>query len=131
MTSIQLYDPGDGAVPPELPPLPIDGLAAGTLNLLQEAAGLPYPVHISIDDGQVITLQFDAATPSLKAITRWALRFGGVVLSEPHQTENGPQTWCRTEFSYYGVAVRAFAHIPASPATRNPHHDRGQAGDPR
>jgi hypothetical protein len=112
MTSIQLYDESDGAVPPELPPLPIDGLAAGTLNLLQQAAGLPYPVYIGIDDTQCITLQFDAATPSLKALVRWALRFGGMVVSEPHQTETGPQTWCRTEFRYYGVTVRAFAHIP-------------------
>ncbi len=131
MTSIHTYHPADGAVPPELPPLPIDGLVAGTLNLLQEAAGLPQPVHISIDDTQSIRLQFEMEPPSLKAITRWALRFGGVVVSEPHQTEGGPQTWCRTEFSYYGVAVMAYAHIPARTATQNHDHDRGQTGDPR
>ena len=54
--------------------------------------------------------------PSLRAITRWALRFGGVLISEPHQDDNGPQTYCHTEFSYYGVAVTAYAVIPAGPA---------------
>lgn len=54
------------------------------------------------------------------AFTRWALRSGGVVVGEPHQTERGLETWGRTEFSYYGVTVRAFAHIPARKATQNP-----------
>jgi hypothetical protein len=117
MTSTRTYDPSTSPALPELPPLPIDGLVAGALNLLQDAAALPQPGHLSIDDTQSITLQFDPEPASLKAITRWARRFGGLMTSEPHQTEDGPQTWCRTEFHYYGVAVRAFAHIPADPAS--------------
>jgi hypothetical protein len=111
-TSIYIWDPADGAALPELPPLPIDSLVAGTLLLLQEAATLPQPGHISIDETQSITLQFDGEPASLTAITRWARRFGGLVTSEPHQTERGPQIWCRTKFCFYGVAVTVFAHIP-------------------
>ena len=61
----------------------------------------------------MISIQFPPAKPSMKAIARWALRFGGIVISEPRQGQDGPETWCRTEFSYYGVAVRAYARIPA------------------
>ena len=102
---------------PAFAPLPISGLVAGALNLLQEAASLPQPGHISIDDTQSIMVQFDPEPASLKAITRWALRFGGTVTSEPHHTDSGPQTWCRTNFTYCGVHVTVFAHIPADPAT--------------
>ena len=118
MTSIHLYDPSNaGAALPELAPLPIGALAVGAQNLLQEAANLPAPVYVAIFDTQAIHVQFESEQPSLKAITRWALRFGGVVISNPHQGENGPETWCHTEFDYYGVAVRAYAHIPAKKAT--------------
>jgi hypothetical protein len=110
MTTTSTHDTGTPL--PHFPPLPIGGLVAGALNLLQEAAALPQPGHISIDDTQSITVQFDGEPASLKAITRWALHFGGLVVSEPHQTESGPQTWCRTGFHYCGIAVRAFAHIP-------------------
>ena len=53
----------------------------------------------------------------MRAITRWALRFGSVVTSEPHQGKDGPETWYRTEFDYFGIAVTAYAHIPAGPAS--------------
>ena len=118
MTSIDIYDPGDaGAALPALPPLPIGALAVGAQNLLQEAADLPAPCFIAIFDTQHIHVQFEPERPSLKAVTRWALRFGGIVTTLPQQGENGPETWCHTEFSYYGVAVRAYAHIPAAPAS--------------
>ena len=53
----------------------------------------------------------------MRAITRWALRFGSVVTSEPHQGKDGPETWHRTDFDYFGIAVTAYAHIPAAPAS--------------
>ena len=52
----------------------------------------------------------------MRAITRWALRFGSVVTSEP-PGKDGPETWCRTDFDYFGIAVTAYAHIPAAPAS--------------
>ena len=117
MTIIRIYDPKDGPALPELPPLPIGSLVVGTLNLLQEAANLPQPRYITVADTQDISLQFDADPASLRAITRWALRFGGVLISEPHHDETGMATYCHTEFSYYGVAVTAYAVIPAGPAS--------------
>ena len=118
MTSIHIYDPADGAALPELPPLPIGVLAVGTADLLQQAADLPQPRCIFIYDGQAISVQFAKEQASVRAITRWALRFGSVVTSEPHQdTDGGPETWYRTEFDYFGIAVRAYALVPAGPAS--------------
>ena len=101
----------------KLTPLPIGGLVIAAWNLLDQAGDLAQPVDITVSDLQSITLQFPPEPPSMAAITRWATRFGAVLSSEPHQTEKGPQTWCRAEFDYYGVAVKAFAHIPAATAT--------------
>jgi len=119
MTSSSLHDPTTlNTTLAELPPLPMAALMIGVCNLLQEGADLPQPGHVSVSETtQHITLQFSPEPASLKAITRWALRFGSVMDSEPHQTEHGSQTWCRTEFAYYGLAVKAFAHIPAGPAS--------------
>jgi len=111
MTTIRVYDPKA-----ELTPLPMAGLVIAVWNLLDQAADLAPPVEVSVSDTQSITVQFASEQPSMTAVTLWALRFGGVLSSEPHQTDRGPQLWCRTEFDYYGVTVRAFAHIPAAPA---------------
>jgi hypothetical protein len=113
MTSIHTYDP-DGTALPELPPLPIGVLTVGTADMLQQAADLPQPRCIFIYDGQAISLQFAPEQASVRAITRWALRFGSVVTSEPHQGRNGPETWHRAEFDYFGIAVRAYALVPAA-----------------
>ena len=44
-------------------------------------------------------------------------------LPQPHyitisstQSVDGPQTWHRADFDYFGIAVTAYAHIPAAPA---------------
>ena len=116
MTSIYIYDPAVEAALPELPPLPIGALAVGLVNLLQQAADLPAPIYVSVSDTQTISLQFAPARASLRALTHWALRFGSVMTSQPEQGTTGTETWYRTQFDYYGVAVRAFAHIPASTA---------------
>jgi hypothetical protein len=117
MTNIRIFDPADAAgALPEFPPLPIGALAVGAQNLLQEAADLPSPCYVAIYDTQHISVQFGPDPSSLRAVTRWALRFGGVVISTPHQGQDGPETWCSTEFPYYGVSVRAYAHIPAQTA---------------
>ena len=85
MTSIRIYDPADGAALPELPPLPIGVLVVGTAELLQQAADLPQPHYIAIYDIQSVSIQFAPEQASVRAITRWALRFGSVVTSEPHE----------------------------------------------
>ena len=113
--TIRYYVPGDEAAL-DLPPAPISVLAVGAVDLLQAAADLPQPRAIYVYEEQLISLHFDPCPASLRAITRWALRFGGVLISEPQQADNGPQTYCHTAFSYYGVAVTAYAVIPAGPA---------------
>jgi hypothetical protein len=116
VTTIRIYDPATaGAVPSELPPLPIGALAVGVAELLQQAADLPSPRYISISDTQHVGVQFGNDRSGLKAVTRWAARFGGVVTSKPGQDQDGNrQTWFNTEFDYYGIEVRAYAHIPAA-----------------
>jgi hypothetical protein len=108
VTTIYSYDPKDpGAALPELPPLPIGTLVVGALNLLQEAADLPQPRHLTVCDAQPIICQFDEDPASLRAITRWALRFGGVLVTQPYHDEHGMATYCHTKFPYYGVAITA------------------------
>ena len=117
MTSIHTYDPADGAALPELPPLPMGALAVGTAELLQQAADLPQPRYITISMTQSVGLQFAPEQASIPAVTRWALRFGSVMTSQPGECHQGPGTWHRAEFDYYGIAVTAYAHIPAAPAS--------------
>jgi hypothetical protein len=97
-----------------LPPLPLGALAVGVANLLQDAAQLPQPRYVALFDPEQVSIQFAPVTASMKAITRWARRFGGVVTTETRPGQDGPETWCRTTFSYYGVTVKVYARIPAS-----------------
>jgi hypothetical protein len=117
MTSIHTYDPSSAGIAlPELPPLPLGALTVGAAELLQQAADLPAPIYITVSDSQSITMQFAPAGASARTITRWALRFGSAVTTTPGMGESGTETWYRTEFDYYGIAVTAYAHIPAGPA---------------
>jgi hypothetical protein len=116
MTSVPLYDPqAPELVDGELPPLPMGALAVGLAELLRAAADLPQPRYINLSSGQFISLQFAPDRSSFDALTGWALRFGGVVASEPR--EDG-EIGCHLEFAYQGVTVGAYAYIPAAqPAT--------------
>jgi hypothetical protein len=116
MTSIHPYHPA-APRPPELPPMTIANLAVGLVDMLSDADHLPQPCYITIhDSSQSVDVLFAPVKASVKALTRWALRFGAVLISEPHEGEHGPATWFRAEFDYYGIAVKAFAHISAEPA---------------
>ena len=92
--------------------LPIGALVVGTANLLAQAVDLPQPRAITIYDEMILSLEFDSSPASLRAITRWALRFGAVLVSEPHQCHMGSFTHCHAEFGYHDVAVIAYALIP-------------------
>lgn len=114
MTSINTYDP---ARFPEWwadPPLPIVALVVGTLNLLEEAADLPQPRHLSVSGGgQEIALQFGDA----RSIAQWARRFGDVLTSTPIEEDSkGPRNICRAVFDYHGICAEAYAIIPAATA---------------
>ena len=98
--------------PAPLPPLPIAGLVVGVVNLLDEAADLPQPRYLSVSDLQMVSLQFPPERESIRAITRWVRRFGGVVTSEHRVSGDGPELWCRASIDYYGIEVSAYAHIP-------------------
>ena len=101
---------------PELPPLPIGALVYGTYELLQKASDLPQPKYVTASTTLRVGLQFDPDRSSFLAITKWALRFGGVVTSTPCDATDGPATLCSVEFDYYGVDVVAYAVIPAETA---------------
>jgi hypothetical protein len=118
MNTIHMYDPGDGPQLPELPPLPIGPLMVGITDLLYQADDLPQPTYITVHaDDQHADFQFPPGRDSLRAITRWVLRFGGVVISTPlDQGPEGTQTICHAEFDYYGIAVTVYAFIPVRPS---------------
>lgn len=118
MNTIRMYDPGGGSQLPELPPLPVSVLMVGITELLQQAADLPQPTDVMVNgDDQHADLQFPPGRDSLRAITRWVLRFGGVVISTPLDPgPDGPQTICHAEFDYYGIDVTVYAFIPVRPS---------------
>jgi hypothetical protein len=101
----------------ELPPLPVGALMYGAAELLDKALDLPQPRYVTVSSTQHIGLQFDPARSSYAAITKWALRFGGVLVSEPDVENEENRTHVRVEFTYYGVEVNAYAFIPAATAT--------------
>ena len=66
---------------------------------------------------QSIDLQFPGTQPGQRAIFQWAHRFGSkTVTTCPHQDQRGSFTRAVATFGYYGLAVTAYAHIPAGPA---------------
>jgi hypothetical protein len=117
MTTIHVHpEESTQSAPVRLTPLPMAGLLIAAWNLLDRACDLPQPHMITVHDLQSISLQFPADPASLRTITRWAIRFGGVFTSEQHHGKTGPEIWCRVKFDYYGVDVDAYAIIPASVA---------------
>jgi hypothetical protein len=98
----------------ELPPLPISALVIAAWNLLEEASDLPQPKYLTVSSTQSMDFQFPADRSSYQSITRWALRFGGVITSDPVPDEGkGPRILCQVEFDYYGIRAEAYAVIPA------------------
>ena len=117
MTSIRIYDPNDGAALPELPPLPISVLAVGTADLLQQAADLPQPaLHLHLRPPvRQLAVRPGAGERAGHHPLGAAVRQRRDQRAPPGQ--DGPETWYRTDFDYFGIAVTAYAHIPAAPAS--------------
>jgi hypothetical protein len=119
MTSTSLNDQASlDTTPAELPPLPMAALMIGVYNLLSDGADLPQPCHVDVSEaGQSIDMQFPGTQPSQRAIFQWAHRFGSeTVTTHPHQDERGHFTRVTATFGYYGLTVKAYAHVPAAPA---------------
>jgi hypothetical protein len=119
MTSTPLHDPAPlGTTLAELPPLPMAALMIGVYNLLCDGADLPQPCHVAVSEaGQQIDLQFPGTQPGKRAITQWARRFGSSVSTRPHHDGRGVFLRVTATFGYYGLAVKAYAYIPAAPAS--------------
>ena len=98
MTSTRTYDLKDGPALPELPPLPIGVLVVGTAELLQQAADLPQPIYLTVSDTQSVDLLFAPEQASVRALTRWAARFGSVMTSQPGKGTDGTETWYQDRF---------------------------------
>ena len=115
MTGTNLHHQTDlDTTPAELPPLPMAALMIGVYNLLCDGADLPQPCHVDVSEtGQSIDLQFPGTQPGKRAITQWARRFGSVVHTRPQNDGRGVFLRVTTRFGYYGLAVKAYAHIPA------------------
>jgi hypothetical protein len=118
MTSIHIYDPkaADPATA-QLPPMSISVLAATAADVLRDADHLPRPRYVSVSSTQHIGVQFGPDPSSLRTLAQWAELFGGTLISAPHDGEDGPETSCHVEFTYYGVAIEAYAFIPAATAS--------------
>jgi hypothetical protein len=118
-----MADHADFILPDTLPgpdrPLSIGGLVSDAADILRDATDLPRPRSVTVyDTSQHISMQFSPDPGSYAALACWAELFGGTITSQPWQAEDGqPVNICRVQFEYYGIAVEAFAVIPAVTAT--------------
>jgi hypothetical protein len=99
---------------PELPPISIAALAVGLSDLLRAANGLGLP-HMAVihESTRHYSLQFAPEHASLKALARWAHRFGGVLVSENRLNhDRQPCIYAGVTFDYSGVEVHAYAYVP-------------------
>ena len=101
---------------PELSSIPVSALVVGLSDLLRAADGLGLPHYVAIHaTTKHFSLQFAPDRASLKAIARWAQRFGGVLVSENRL--NAKQQECMyagVTFDYSGVEVSAYAYVPVT-----------------
>jgi hypothetical protein len=100
-------------------PLPIGSLVADAADLLSVATDLPRPQSVDVHEFcQHINLHFDSDPASYSVLALWAERFGATLTSQPwHDDTIGLVTICRVQFEFHGIAIEAFAVIPAALAT--------------
>jgi hypothetical protein len=107
------FDPANGPAVPDLPPISIGALAIGLDDLFGRAEGLVLPRTVLINEtAQEFLLAFASDPDSLKVITSWAVRFGGVVESHICDAPGTPHRHTSVTFDYFGVQVDAYAFIP-------------------
>ena len=98
--------------------LSLAGLTTSAAALLADAADLPQPAAVSVDDSQRIDLVFDPDPASYPVLAAWAEKHGGTLTSQRWRNSAGtPVNICRVQFAYHDAEVIAFAVIPAEPAT--------------
>ena len=99
-------------------PRPIGALAAAAARVLDAARGLTMPIEVSVyGPGEHVSMQFTAERGSYDTIAAWAELFGATLTSHPwHDKCGAPVNICGADFDYDGIAVRAFAVIPAATA---------------
>ena len=98
----------------ELPSISVAALAVGLSDLLRAADGLDLPHYAAIHElTRYYSLQFASEHASLKALARWAHRFGGVLVSENRLNhDKQPCIYAGVTFDYSGVEVHAYAYVP-------------------
>jgi hypothetical protein len=110
MTSTHAHDPQSDIA--AVPQLPIGALVIAMWNLLEAASDLPQPRCVTVYDFNDFSLQLEDS----RAVTRWAIRFGGVLQSSAIEPRDGQmRTYVRATFDFYGIAVAVYTVIAAGP----------------
>ena len=91
MTSIHTYDPAGRHGAARAAAAAHRRLVVGAAELLQQAADLPQPrLHHRARQPRASTCSSLRTQASMRAITRWARRFGSVVTSQPATARTAP-----------------------------------------
>jgi hypothetical protein len=87
----------------------------GLADLLRAADGLGLPHYAAIPTPGYLSLQFAPEPASLKAIARWAQRFGGVLVGDNRLNHRNQEcTYAAVTFDHSGVEVCAYAYVPVT-----------------
>ena len=104
---------------PGISPSRMTVLAAALLEMFQAAACLPDPSSIivfGVLNGRAhdhVSMQFDPAQPSERAVVEWAQRFGGTITGHVETADDGSRAlWVKTEFPFGPLRAEAYTHIP-------------------
>jgi len=109
------YDPANGPAVPDLPPINIGALTVGLSDLFGRASGLVLPRSVLINEtAQAYLLTFAPDPDSIRVITSWAIRFGGVVESHTCSPDGTQRQHIILTFEYFGVQVDAFTFLPVT-----------------